>query len=140
MPGRRSCRTTGGRDPDAYGSRIRPRPDGSRGRFRMSITSPPTSARATLADLARTPGKAELIGGRIVHLMPTGHRPNQIVGEIFVSLRDYARATGRGQAYTDSMGFAIPELPSGRQSCSPDASYYDGPLPPDDMDFAPGPP
>jgi Uma2 family endonuclease len=106
----------------------------------MSITSPPTSARATLADLARTPGKAELIGGRIVHFMPTGHRPNQIAGEIFVGLKNYARATGRGVAYTDNIGFAVPELPSGRQSFAPDAAYYDGPLPADEMDFVPGPP
>ena len=50
------------------------------------------------------------------------------------------RSTGRGDAYTDSMGFAVPELPSGRESFSPDAAYYDGPLPADDMDFVPGPP
>ena len=38
------------------------------------------------------------------------------------------------------MGFAVPKLPSGRESFSPDASYYDGPLPPDEMDFIEGPP
>ena len=37
-------------------------------------------------------------------------------------------------AYTDNMGFAVPELPSGRQSFSPDAAYYDGPLPADEME------
>ena len=41
----------------------------------MSIGIPTTQGRATLADLARTPGKAELIGGRIVPLMPAGPRP-----------------------------------------------------------------
>ena len=95
---------------------------------------------ATLADLSRVDGKAELIDGRIVHLMPTGHRPNAIAGEIFVSLKNHARATGKGVAYTDNMGFAVPELPSRRESFSPDASYYDGPLPADDMDFVGGPP
>jgi Uma2 family endonuclease len=95
---------------------------------------------ATIRDLARVEGKAELIAGRIVHLMPNGHRPNAIAGEIFVSLKNHTRATGRGVAYTDNMGFAVPELPSGRQSFSPDASYYDGPLPADDMDFVEGPP
>jgi Uma2 family endonuclease len=95
---------------------------------------------ATLADLYRVEGKAELIGGRIVHLMPTGHRPNSIVGEIFVSLKNHTRTTGRGLAYTDNMGFTVPKLPSGRESFSPDASYYDGPLPADDMDFVEGPP
>ena len=58
---------------------------------------------ATLADLSRIDSKAELIAGRIVQLMPTGHRPNAIAGEIFVSLKNRARATGRGVAYTDNM-------------------------------------
>jgi Uma2 family endonuclease len=95
---------------------------------------------ASLADLSRVEGKAELIAGRIVPLMPTGHRPNAIAGEIFVSLKDYVRASCRGVAYTDNMGFAVPELRSGRASFSPDASYYDGQLPTDDMDFVEGPP
>jgi Uma2 family endonuclease len=38
------------------------------------------------------------------------------------------------------MGFAVPRLPSGRESFSPDASYYDGPMPADDMRFIEGPP
>src|SRR5215210_272451 len=104
-------------------------PSARGGRFGMGTTLPSTSAPATLADLARTPGKAELIGGRIVHLMPTGYRPNLIAGEIFVSLKNYARATGRGVAFTDNIGFAVPELPSGRQSFAPDVASYDGPPP-----------
>src|SRR5947209_8003522 len=96
--------------------------------------------RATLADLARTPGKAELIGGRIVELMSTGRRPNRIAGRIFRRLDDHARASGIGEAYTDNMGFAVPELPSERESFSPDASYFVGPFPPDDMKFIEGPP
>ncbi len=102
-----------------------------------SLTQNPA---ATLRDLGRFEGKAELIAGRIVPLMPTGHRPNAIAGEIFVSLRGHARATGVGMAYTDNMGFAVPELPSGRESFSPDAAYYIGSLPTDDMDFVEGPP
>ena len=99
-----------------------------------------TRVAATLDDLYRVEGKAELIAGRIVHLMPTGHRPNQIAGEIFVSLKIHSQATGRGVAYTDNMGFAVPELSSGRESFSPDASYYEGPIPTNDMNFVAGPP
>jgi Uma2 family endonuclease len=99
----------------------------------MSAASPPALARATLADLARTPGKAELIGGRIVHLMPTGLRSNLVAGRIYRSLADWVDATGQGLALTDNMGFTVPELPSGRESFSPDASYYDGPLSTDDI-------
>lgn len=95
---------------------------------------------ATLDDLYRVEGKAELIGGRIVHLMASGRRPSRIAGEIFVSLRNHARTIGRGEAYTDNMGFAVPERSSGRESFSPDAAYYDGPLPENDMDFIAEPP
>jgi Uma2 family endonuclease len=97
-------------------------------------------ARATLDDLYRTPEKAELIKGRIVRFMATGRKPNRVVGRIYRSLDEYADTTRRGSAYTDNMGFAIPELPSGRESFSPDAAYYDGPLPSDPMRFIEGPP
>lgn len=106
----------------------------------MSVMPSIPTRRATLADLARVPGKAELINGSIVHLMSTGHRPNRIAARIFVRLNAHALSTSRGVAYTDNMGFAVPELSSGRESFSPDVAYYDGPLPADDMDFAPGPP
>jgi len=97
-------------------------------------------ARATLGDLYRTPGKAELIGGRIVEFMATGRTPNRVAFRIARSLDDHAEQTGKGEAYTDNMGFAIPELPSGPESFSPDASYYDGPLPANPMPFIEGPP
>lgn len=103
----------------------------------MATASP---TRATLDDLYRTEGKAELIGGRIVHYMATGLRPNEVAANIFVSLRSYCKQMGQGKAFTDSMGFAVPELPSGRESFSPDASYYDGPLPANLMRFVEGPP
>jgi Uma2 family endonuclease len=106
----------------------------------MGVETPTVTKRATLEDLARVPGKAELIGGRIVHFMPNGHRPNQVAGEIFISLENQTRVTGRGVAFTGNLGFTVPELSSGRESFSPDVSYYDGPLPPDDMDFIAGPP
>jgi Uma2 family endonuclease len=96
--------------------------------------------RATLEDLYRSPGKAELIGGRIVPHMATGHLPNRVAGRIFRHLAEYTEQSGRGEAYTDNMGFAVPELPSGRESFSPDTSYYDGPLPANPMRFIAGPP
>lgn len=103
----------------------------------MSITD---QERASLNDLAKIDGKAELVGGRIVRLMPTGRKPNRVAGRIFRRLDEYAEATGQGEAYTDNIGFTVPELPSGRQSFSPDASYYTGPLPENEMRFLPGAP
>lgn len=50
--------------------------------------------RATLADLAREPGKAELIHGRIIRLMATGFRPNIVAGRIFRKLAEYADGAG----------------------------------------------
>jgi hypothetical protein len=97
-------------------------------------------ARATIADLARMPDKAELIGGRIVHFMPTGFGPSQVAARIFRSLDDHVEVTGRGVAFTGNLGYAVRELTSGRESFSPDASYYLGPPPPDEMDFVWGPP
>jgi Uma2 family endonuclease len=99
-----------------------------------------TTTRATLVDLSRAEGKAELIGGRIVHFMPTGDLPSDVANEIYVSLRAYAKATGRGVAKADGVGYAIPELPSGRESFSPDASYHVGPRPTNRMRFIDGPP
>lgn len=96
--------------------------------------------RATLDDLYRTPGNAELIDGRIVHLMPTGRRPNRVGGNIYVSLRAFEGQFGRGEAYTDNVGFTVAELPSGRESFSPDASYHLGPFPDNAMRFLEGAP
>src|SRR5262245_23277738 len=99
------------------------------------------SQRATLDDLYRTEGKAELIGGRIVQYMATGVRPNEVAGNIYVSLRNFAKKRGKGKAFADNVGYGIPELPSSeRESFAPDASYYDGPLPTNLMQFIKGPP
>jgi hypothetical protein len=98
-----------------------------------------TTTRATLDDLYRTEGKAELIGGRIVP-MACGHLPSWVSGNIFVDLRAFSKALGKGKAYADGIGFAVPEMPSGRESFSPDASYHDGPLPVNLMRFIEGSP
>jgi len=97
-------------------------------------------ARATVQDLFRTDAKAELIGGKIVDVMPTGIRPNEVAGNIYVSLRGHTRKTKKGKAFTDNIGYTVPELASGRESFSPDASYYDGLLPIDLMRFVVGTP
>ncbi len=99
-----------------------------------------TERRAALDDLRAECGKAELIRGRIVPLVPTGRRPNRIAGRIFRSLGDHSVATGYGEACTDNMGFAGRPVRSGRESFSPDASFYAGPFPADDMRFIAGPP
>ena len=96
--------------------------------------------RATLDDLSRVEGKAELIGGRIVQFMASGDLPTDVAGEIFVSLRSHSKKARRGVAKADGIGYAVAELPSGRESFSPDASYYDGPRPANRMRFIRGAP
>jgi len=95
---------------------------------------------ATIDDLHRVEGKAELIAGKIVRYPPNRWRLGLIIGQIFSGLHDHARATGRGGAYMSTLTYAVPKLPSGRESFSPDASYYVGRLPDNPMDFIPGPP
>jgi Uma2 family endonuclease len=86
-------------------------------------------------DLYREPGKAELINGRIKRYMASGDLPSAVAGEIFVSLRAHAKSTRQGRAYGDGIGYTVPILPSGRESFSPDASFYAGPLPQNRMRF-----
>jgi len=81
--------------------------------------------RATIKDLYKVEGKAELVNGEIVVMPPTGDDPGFASGEIFASLREYARRTRRGRAYGDVVGFHV-NLPH-RESFSPDAAYHLGP-------------
>ncbi len=99
-----------------------------------------STTRATLDDLARTEGKAELVNGRIEHAMPTGDLPSDVANEIFVGLRMHAKTTGKGVAKADGVGYAVTELASGRESFAPDASYYVGPRPANRMRFIEGAP
>jgi Uma2 family endonuclease len=84
-----------------------------------------TKSRATIEDLYKVEGKAELVNGEIVHMAPTGRRPGIAGGEIFASLREYARRTGTGRAFPDNVGFAV-NLPH-RESFGPDAAWDTGP-------------
>ena len=95
-----------------------------------------TKPRATLADLAQARGKAELVNGELVLMSPTGADPNYAALAIALSLHAYARREGRGRAVGDNAGFLV-NLPH-RQSFSPDAAYYTGPLP--GMKFFPAAP
>jgi Uma2 family endonuclease len=83
---------------------------------------------ATVEDLYRVPenGKAELVRGELVLMSPTGGVPGYAGGEIFASLRQYARSTKSGYAFTDGVGFLV-NLPN-RGSFSPDAAFHSGPL------------
>jgi Uma2 family endonuclease len=100
-----------------------------------------TATNATLDDLYRVDGKAELIDGRILEIMPSGDIPGTTASEIFVRIREYARTSGVGRAYADGVGFALPApLDNGRESFCPDAAYVVKTSQPRGMRFIGGPP
>jgi Uma2 family endonuclease len=101
----------------------------------------PSSLPATIDDLYRVEGKAELIDGRIVRYKATGDLPGAIALEIVFLLSEFARQTGIGVARGNNVGYALPQqLKNRRKSFSPDASYYCGPLPANRMKFIDGTP
>lgn len=89
----------------------------------MSIAIEPTTEQL-IAELYKVPGKAEIVGGRIVMMAGTGDMPGSAALAITVSLRSYAKKNG-GRAYGDNVAFLV-NLPN-RKSFCPDAAYYTGP-------------
>ena len=81
--------------------------------------------RATIEDLYKAEGKAELVNGEIVEMPPAGDEPGAASVEIVVRLYDYVRRTGHGRVYGDGTGFRV-HLPH-REAFSPDAAYHIGP-------------
>jgi len=91
----------------------------------VSETATRTVWRATVDDLYKVDGKAELVDGGLKIMDGTGDMPGLAGGVIFASLLAHARKTRRGVAYPDNLSFLV-DLPN-RRSFSPDAAYYTGP-------------
>ncbi|HEY0036357.1 MAG TPA: Uma2 family endonuclease [Longimicrobium sp.] len=83
----------------------------------------PSGREATIDDLYKVEGKAELVDGRIVLMSPGGDVRGTAAGNIFYSLKSHQRTHGGGRAYTHGLGFIY----SPRRSFCPDASWYVGP-------------
>lgn len=79
---------------------------------------------ATIDDLYKVEGKAELVNGEIVHMSPTGLLPHYAARQITISLSHYESATRSGYAIGDNTAFVV-NLPH-RKSFSPDAAFYAG--------------
>lgn len=84
-----------------------------------------TKTRATIEDLYKVEGKAELVNGEIVHMSPTGRRPGRAGGKIYRRLADHEDRFRGGFAFPDNVGFRV-KLPH-RESFSPDAAWCTGP-------------
>jgi Uma2 family endonuclease len=83
-----------------------------------------TKVEATIEDLYKVEGKAELVNGEIILMSPTGCLPGYAGDEIFSSLREYSRRFKVGRAVGDNKAFVV-DLPH-RKSFSPDAAFYVG--------------
>ena len=83
-----------------------------------------TKVEATIEDLYKVEGKAELVNGEIILTSPTGGLPSYAAGEIFSSLRAYSKRTKYGHAITDNSAFVV-KLPH-RKSFSPDVAFCVG--------------
>ena len=94
------------------------------------------NTRATIDDLYKVEGKAELVKGEIVEMPPAGEDPGMAGFQVAKRLDEYARHTGQGRAFPDGVGFRV-RLPH-RESFSPDAAYHTGPR--TGMRFAEGAP
>ena len=103
-----------------------------------TVQKPQTSRRATIRDLYRVEGRAELVNGRILKMSPVGRQHSRIAKRIMLSLTAYEQVIRNGEAFTDNVAF-LARLPN-RRSFSPDVSYYNGPPPADPAGFLPEPP
>ena len=82
--------------------------------------------RATIEDLYKVQGKAELVNGEIVLMSPTGGVPGRAGGKIYRKLAEHEDLVDGGYAFPDNVGFIV-NLPH-RESFSPDAAFYTGEL------------
>ena len=94
-----------------------------------------TKVEATIEDLYKVEGKAELVDGEIVEMPLTGGLPHLVALQITLSLAAYAKAARKGHAIGDSAAFVV-NLPN-RKSFSPDAAFFAGKL---TMKFSDGAP
>ena len=94
-----------------------------------------TKVEATIEDLYKVEGKAEIVNGEILIMSPTGILPSYVAGTIFTSLGTYSRQQKLGYAMGDKLAYIV-NLPH-RKSFSPDVSLYIGKL---TMKFADGAP
>ena len=86
-----------------------------------------TKVEATIEDLYKVEGKAELVNGEIVEMPLTGYLPHDAALEIAFSLKAYAKTARTGYAIGDNVGFIV-NLPH-RKSFCPDAAFHVGPNP-----------
>jgi len=94
-----------------------------------------TKVEATIEDLYKAEGKAELVNGEIILMSPTGGLPGYASDRILFSLIQYSDQHKSGYAVGDNKAFVV-NLPH-RKSFSPDVAFHVGEL---TMKFSEGAP
>jgi Uma2 family endonuclease len=84
-----------------------------------------TKTRATVDDLYRVEGKAEIVNDALVRFSMTGREPGYAGDMILFSMFQYVQRGGKGLPVGNGKGFVV-DLPA-RQSFCPDAAFYVGP-------------
>ena len=83
-----------------------------------------TKVEATIEDLYKVEGKAELVNGEIILMSPTGALPGYAGDIITFSLFEYSKRRKVGRAVGDNKAFVV-NLPH-RKSFSPDVAFHVG--------------
>jgi Uma2 family endonuclease len=83
-----------------------------------------TKVEATIEDLYKVEGKAELVNGEIILMSPTGGLPGYAGDKILTSLSEYSERQKYGVAVGDNKAFVV-NLPH-RKSFSPDVGFHLG--------------
>ena len=88
------------------------------------MAQPQTRTGATIEDLYKVEGKAEIVDGELVLMSPGGFSHGRVAGSIHRSLVGYEESSGLGYAIPDNVGIVV-NLPN-RRSFSPDAAFWVG--------------
>ena len=88
------------------------------------MAQPQARTGATIDDLYKVEGKAEIVHGEIVLMAPAGYGHGRVALAICSSLLEYEEVTGLGYAIPDNVGFVV-SLPNRRSFC-PDAAFFVG--------------
>ena len=83
-----------------------------------------TQAVATIEDLYKVKGKAEIVAGKLILLPLLGCLPSQAKGELYASLGDYEERFGGGMMVPGNAAYVV-DLPN-RTSFCPDVSFHTG--------------
>jgi Uma2 family endonuclease len=75
-----------------------------------------TKAAELVAAPSRIDGKAEIVGGEIVVMSPTGDLPSRAAAAVYRRLWEYERRARSGRAYTDNVGPAAEQAMAAKRA------------------------